>query len=287
VANDDADLSPGIPLRLGVPVQWTYMVTNTGGVALNNVRVTDDRGVTVNCPGTSLAIGASMTCTASGTTISGLYRNVARAEAPEPCGGTVSDTDASHYNTPVLEFAMTGSYWFIWNDEGSGADLDGGFWRPRPANGYYFLGDYGQGNYGQPSRSVYTVRVREFDNPSDPVFKAPLSYVRIWDDSGSGADRDGSVWLPFPWPGYICSGHVFQSGYDGPNPSNSPGLGEYRCLRADLVTPVDPGGLIWDDQGSGADDDVSVYRIPRLDAIFAIGNYNQPTQKFYIPVGLP
>ncbi len=170
----------GIPLQLGAPVQWTYVVTNTGGAALNNILVTDDRGAAVTCPGASLAPGASMTCTASGTTVSGLFTNVAKVQAPEPCGGVVSDTDASHYNTPVLEFATTNDYRFIWNDSGSAADRDGGFARPVPPAGYFFLGDYGQGNYEPPTQSVATVRVREYDNPASPALAPPAGYREIW-----------------------------------------------------------------------------------------------------------
>ena len=38
--------------------------------------MTDDQGVTVTCPGTDLAPGASMTCTATGTVQPGQYANV-------------------------------------------------------------------------------------------------------------------------------------------------------------------------------------------------------------------
>jgi len=37
-------------------------VTNTGDVDLTDVEVVDDQGVTVTCPATTLAVGATMTC---------------------------------------------------------------------------------------------------------------------------------------------------------------------------------------------------------------------------------
>lgn len=50
---------------LGQVITYTYIVTNTGNVPLANVNVTDDKVSPVNCPSTTLAAGASMTCTGS------------------------------------------------------------------------------------------------------------------------------------------------------------------------------------------------------------------------------
>jgi uncharacterized repeat protein (TIGR01451 family) len=54
----------------GIPVQYTYSVTNSGNVDLNSVAVTDTKpGLSaISCPTTSLAPGAGETCTASYTT---------------------------------------------------------------------------------------------------------------------------------------------------------------------------------------------------------------------------
>jgi len=46
----DAEFPPGPYLVVGTPVTWTYEVSNTGTVTLENVTVTDDRGVSVSCP---------------------------------------------------------------------------------------------------------------------------------------------------------------------------------------------------------------------------------------------
>ena len=231
-----------------------------------------------------------MTCTASGTTVSGLFTNVARVEAPEPCGGVVSDTDASHYNTPVLEFATTNDYRFIWNDSGSAADRDGGFWRPVPPAGYFFLGDYGQGNYDPPTQSVATVRVREYDNPASPALAPPAGYREIWRAIFNIVflvPLPHSFWEPLPPAGYVCPGHLALETFATPSSASSPGLDAYRCVRSDLVTPVDLGGLIWNDGGSFYDAAVSVYRIPRLNGIYVVTNFATPTARASVPVGLP
>ena len=92
----DADDPPGPTLEEGDAVTWTYVVTNTGQLPLTNVTVTDDQGVAVSCPKTSLNVGESMTCTAAGTAEVGQYANVGTVNAGS-AGGPVSDSDPSHY----------------------------------------------------------------------------------------------------------------------------------------------------------------------------------------------
>lgn len=64
--------APGIPagthVTEGKTITWTYTVTNTGQTALDNVNVVDDElpSAAVTCPKTSLGVGESMTCSASG-----------------------------------------------------------------------------------------------------------------------------------------------------------------------------------------------------------------------------
>ena len=94
----EADVPPGPVVRVGDNVLWTYVVTNTSNVAMTGVAVTDDRGVTVTCPKTSLQPGESMTCTASGIATRGQYRNSGTVTAQLPCGGPLTATDVSHYN---------------------------------------------------------------------------------------------------------------------------------------------------------------------------------------------
>jgi uncharacterized repeat protein (TIGR01451 family) len=94
---EDADSAPGPMLMVGETVTWTYVVVNTGDFPLSGIGVTDDDpDVTVSCPGTTLASGASMTCTAMGIVTEGQYQNLATVTA-EGDGQTVTDTDPSHY----------------------------------------------------------------------------------------------------------------------------------------------------------------------------------------------
>ena len=94
----DADASPGPYVPEGSTVTWEYIVSNDGNLALSNVSVTDDQGVSISCPQTSLEVGEQMTCSASGTAAAGQYANIGTASANPPGGlAGVSDTDPSHY----------------------------------------------------------------------------------------------------------------------------------------------------------------------------------------------
>jgi uncharacterized repeat protein (TIGR01451 family) len=106
----DADVAPGPALDPGDPVTWTYEVSNPGPAAVTNLQVTDDQGVMVSCPQTTLAAGESVVCTASGTVQLGQYANVGTASAELPLGGVVSANDPSHYfgSTIAIEKSTNG-----------------------------------------------------------------------------------------------------------------------------------------------------------------------------------
>jgi uncharacterized repeat protein (TIGR01451 family) len=93
----DANSPPGPVLTVGDPVAWTYVVTASGGRDLLNVVVTDDQGVTVTCPATSVLAGESMTCTASGTAVAGQYANIGTVDAELVNATLVTASDPSHY----------------------------------------------------------------------------------------------------------------------------------------------------------------------------------------------
>jgi len=93
----DADDPPGPAMTVDSPVTWAYDVYNSGNVPLTNVVVTDDDpSVSVICPGTTLEVGQSMRCMASGSVEEGPYANLGTATA-EYDGTTVTDDDPSHY----------------------------------------------------------------------------------------------------------------------------------------------------------------------------------------------
>ena len=124
--NADTPTGPRIPV--GEAVLWEYVVRNTGGVTLDDIAITDDQGVEVSCPESELGPGRSMTCTGRGFAIAGQYSNLGTVSGVDPDGGTVSDSDPSHYlgvepEPPVevdLEKATNGHD----ADTGPGPELD-------------------------------------------------------------------------------------------------------------------------------------------------------------------
>ena len=79
-------------------VTWDYLVTNTGNEPLEALLVTDDQGVAVTCPATTLAVGASITCTGTGNIGNGAsYENIGFVEAVGAITGdpSVFNDDAS------------------------------------------------------------------------------------------------------------------------------------------------------------------------------------------------
>jgi uncharacterized repeat protein (TIGR01451 family) len=89
--------APGLYVPAGSAVNWAYLVKNTGNVALSNVVVTDDQGVTVTCPQNTLADGDSMICTAGGTAQAGQYTNTGTAKGTAPSGQIVNASDPDNY----------------------------------------------------------------------------------------------------------------------------------------------------------------------------------------------
>lgn len=93
--------SPTTVTAAGQIVDYTFVVTNNGGVTLTGVAVTDPLpGLSaVSCLASTLAPTASTTCTATYTTTqadinAGTIANTATATGDLPQGGTVTDSDS-------------------------------------------------------------------------------------------------------------------------------------------------------------------------------------------------
>jgi uncharacterized repeat protein (TIGR01451 family) len=107
-------------IPVGSTVTWSYAVTNTGKVTLTNVTVTDNkvRSSAITCPGShsntiaTLAPGASATCSATGTAVSGAYTNIGTATGTPSGGGTpVTATSTGTYfgSAPAISLTKSAS----------------------------------------------------------------------------------------------------------------------------------------------------------------------------------
>ena len=180
-SNFVAEVAPGAALS------WTYVVTNTGSEALNSVSVTDNRGVAVTCPATSLAVGASMTCTATGTAadLTNLpeamgcgngtnatrktYVNVGTVNARGAVSSTsVSAQDPSAYcNPPTVKIVKFTN----------GHDGDNANGVPDPNPGSFTIGSGTVAQVAPGGAITWTYRVTN-------TGPAPLSNVVVTDDRG-------------------------------------------------------------------------------------------------------
>jgi hypothetical protein len=187
-------------------------------------------------------------------------------------------------NGQALEVAYVEQLDPVWNDSGSGANSDGSFYKPVVPQGYEVIGYYGQTDYGAATREALAV-VKELIPGS---LAQPTGYQVVWTDSGSGSNRDGAFWRPVPPDGYVCLGQVV-TGYDFGTGYAPPSLDAIRCVRRELTAPARIDRAIWNDKGSGADSDISVWHLVPggyggiyLGAFTAVGGtYNAPQQPVY------
>ncbi len=102
--------------KAGDTITYSFLVTNTSGLTLTSVGVTDAPLGTVNCPSTTLAVGASETCTAPAThTVtqsdvdSGNVTNTATASGTNGATVTASSTATvtTAPATPMLSIAKS------------------------------------------------------------------------------------------------------------------------------------------------------------------------------------
>ena len=155
---------------------------------------------------------------------------------------------------PALVLKSVNTFQWIYDDRGTGADDDLSIWRPvisgdRYNDGaYYSLGDVAMRSHGVPPKTGFVVRALKPD-----ALAPPLGYTVVWDDSGSGGDFDVKFWKPIAPPGYVALGHVVVRSY-----SQYPSTDLIRCVKAEYVRQAGHA-WVWDDSGSGADDDASIW----------------------------
>ncbi|KAL1795369.1 hypothetical protein ACET3X_007185 [Alternaria dauci] len=154
-----------------------------------------------------------------------------------------------------LRVTLTKEFEWKYADNGTGARRDASFFHARAQGDLRPLGSFVTPNYQDQNNKRATLLVGNVPNGSGkPAVASPTSYSSIWDDGGSGGKHDGSIWRPNPPSGYVALGDVCVGNYSTPSTS------AIWCVRSDLVVQSDFGAnSVWDDGGSGARKDVSVW----------------------------
>ena len=115
INGEDADDSAhAVPLIIGAPVLWSFVVTNTGDVSLSDVTVNDDPIRNITCPKNTLEPGESMTCTASGIAETGLECDTGTVVGTSPQATHVTSSDSACYRgdtEPIANQGCTPGYW--------------------------------------------------------------------------------------------------------------------------------------------------------------------------------
>mgnify|MGYP002821936452 FL=1 len=167
---------------------------------------------------------------------------------------------------PGIEIGRTCKFTLSWEDRGSGGDRDVGLHKPVTPRGFWFVGGYVQTNYRSAKKCVTILRAL------DPgLIRRPAGWELVWADKGSGARMDGSIWRPVaPSTDYACLGSVAQTGYQRPNARR------YGCVHRCMVSSRSLGRSLWDDRGTGADNQVTIHRLPTSKAMIAFPSRSAP-----------
>ena len=172
-----------------------------------------------------------------------------------------------------VQFIKTARYDRIWRDKRSGAHQDFAVWRPVAQQDFLPLGDVAMSGRGEdgdryppPTAETYLVR-----NGVPPV-----SYRKVWSSEGSYAKKPFSTWMPVPPDGYQCVGDVASESLTEP-----PSLDAVRCVPASCVIETELGEEIWEDRGSGAVQNFSAWRVPKVNTYVGNASHKRPRGIFY------
>lgn len=183
----------------------------------------------------------------------GTYEVVAATNNPGAMSHFVIKTDTASLRFKrniTLKSLSAAEMHLRYNDSGTGGDRDLSIWRPNPIAGYHSLGDVAVSGYTAPGG--YLVK------DDGDLLAAPTDYVFKWNDSGSGGDRDVSLWHPVAPQGYKCLGTITGNGYAKPSTN------QMRCIKSEYVLHG-KGTFVWNDSGTGSDRDGSIWSINASD----------------------
>ena len=138
----------------------------------------------------------------------------------------------------------------VWDDSGSGARDSVSIWKAEVPKDYMPVGHVVVKSRQKPSKSYV---IKATDKADSDALVLPVSYDKIWDDSGSGADKDVTIWRVLCPGGYVALSNVATNG-------NRPSRGSIYCIKTKYTSSRNwYWAGIWRDHQSGADADVTIY----------------------------
>jgi len=174
----------------------------------------------------------------------------------------------NNYCCVKREYAVQADSYQVYNDAETGADRDGSFWtivrRAGDSKGIVAGNFIGVNGYHRPS-PVYllaagpnVVDSTTLTKPAKPLnLYEESSLHRVWSDSGSGGKYDLTIWRAAKRDGYYPVGDIAVRTYSKPSfgylirPSDKD--------NNEVQVPISYH-KIWTDAGSGADQDVALWK---------------------------
>lgn len=206
-----------------------------------------------------------------------------RAELEAAYNKYIEDSQQLVPDIPLLEVerVTAQSVDFIASDAGSGASMNLAVYRPKLPQGWNWVGHSATNNELIRVKALVPGAVSE-----------PLGYSREWTDAGSGNDHGYSLWNISPQHNYLALGGIARlrtgrTDWAEPHDNEVEGL---VCIHESLCTEGQIGRMIWNDHGTHARADGSVWEINPQDdqngidahTFFAQGSHARPTAKVYV-----
>lgn len=160
-------------------------------------------------------------------------------------------------NEPLINVLFTDQMIPAGTDHDSGANKDLAVFLPACSEGYYWLGQYAKGD-DSPANGVAAI-IQSLTPGSTAL---PIGYTKVWDNSGGKGKYKYSLWRPVPPVGYVALGYLMRLWNHDTNAPSGDEVAGLVCVHESLVVQsmVDSND-IWNDHGTNADHDCSIYSI--------------------------
>lgn len=160
----------------------------------------------------------------------------------------------------------------VGTDAGSGASQDLSVWAPATDERNQYTGQFAQRNHSS-SADGRSALLRDIYDLG--YLRAPEDFVQVWTDAGSGKSSDYSCWRPVPPAGYRALGDIMVLGtnsYSIPDTMRKDLICVHESLCRDITLKDINSQAIWNDAGTGARQDLTLWRIAP-DSAVQVGNF--------------